>query len=110
MPNARQIPAPLRVFLCALLCIGATLDDIDYINAIRAPRTMNGVRANGGMADDDSDDQHAHFFRAPLSPAVDWQAPFLSSLYTIQLLHPPAAAVAAAVTRSGRAPPPEASA
>ena len=107
MKSIRQIPSWLRILLCALLCIGATLDDIDYINAIRAPRTMNSSRASS-MADDDSDDQHTL-----LSPAAEASAtalnalgaPVLAALYTIRQAQPPTDLNQTATIRCSRAPP-----
>ena len=104
MADTRQIRSWLRIVLCALLCIGATLDDIDYINAIRAPRTMNGSRGSA-IADDDSDDQHTHFLLTPATETVDFSAPFLSALYTVQAPEPSSAFLIPPVVRSGRAPP-----
>jgi len=98
------MPGWLRIALCVLLCIGATLDDIDYINAIRASRTMN-VGRGSSIADDDSDDQHAHFVLAPAGSFVDLTTPFLSALYLIGPSEPRPAAVSAVDVRSGRAPP-----
>jgi hypothetical protein len=88
------------------LCIGATLDDIDYISAIRAPRTMNGLRATSS-AEDDSDDQHCHFWLASTAAGetVALQAPFLSALDPVGPLKPLALAVVSTLVRSGRAPP-----
>jgi hypothetical protein len=95
----------VRLVLCILLCIGATLDDIDYINAIRAPRTMNGLRATPS-ADDDSDDQHSHFLLVSTAgEIVDLNAPFLSALYAIKPLKPLSQGVLPIRVRSGRAPP-----
>ena len=80
------------------------LDDIDYVNAIRAPRTMNGSRASAA-ADDDTDDQHTHTMLAPAMQLVEVGAPFLSVLYALQPPAPVPVAMAAASIRSGRAPP-----
>lgn len=104
MVNTRQIRSWLRIVLCALLCIGATLDDIDYINAIRAPRTMNGLRSSS-VADDDSDDQHAHLMTAPTAAMVELNAPFLSDLHAVHTPAAQAMIVACTVIRAGRAPP-----
>lgn len=90
--------------LCTLLCIGATLDDIDYINAIRAPRTMNGSRGSA-VADDDSDDQHTHLLLAPINEAVNLSAPFLSAVDTVRQPEPLSPVEVSTVIRSGRAPP-----
>lgn len=104
MVDTRQIRGWLRILLCALLCIGATLDDIDYINAIRTARTMNGSRGSS-MADDDTDDQHAQFVLASIPNSIDLGAPFLAALYTLQSPRQPAAACTSTTVRSGRAPP-----
>ena len=105
MLAALQIRGIWRWVLCILLCIGATLDDIDYINAIRAPKTMNSLRS-GPVADDDSDDQHTHSWLAEAaSENLDLSAPFLSSLYIVGLLETPWPAVISIRIRSGRAPP-----
>jgi hypothetical protein len=93
----------LRIVLCGLLCIGATLDDIDYINAIRAPRTMSN--RGSSVADDDSDDQHSHLVLAPITETIDLSAPFLSALYTVSAPGPPSIVTGLSVIRSGRAPP-----
>ena len=95
----------VRLVLCVLLCIGATLDDIDYINALRVPRTMTGLRATSS-AEDDSDDQHGHLTPAAAAgESVDLNAPFLSALFSIGPLKPVASAVAPVSVRCGRAPP-----
>ena len=107
MKSIRQIPSWLRIFLCALLCIGATLDDIDYINAIRAPRTMNSSRASS-MADDDSDDQHTLLSPAAEAPATALHAlgaPVLAALHTIRQAQPPTDLNQTATIRCSRAPP-----
>ena len=104
MANTLQIPSWLRIFLCALLCIGATLDDIGYINAIRAPRTMNSSRSSS-MAEDDSDDQHTHLLSSPPAAVIDLGTPFLPALHAIRPPEPPLVLNPIATIRSGRAPP-----
>ena len=107
MKNIRQIPSWLRISLCALLCIGATLDDIDYINAIRAPRTMGTSRASS-VADDDSEDQHTLLSPAaqpPASALYALHAPVLAALYTIRQAQPPANLNQTVPICCGRAPP-----
>lgn len=102
--DPRHIRSWLRIVLCALLCIGATLDDIDYINAIRAPRTMSSGRASS-VADDDTDDQHAHLMLAPAMQSVELGAPFLSVLSALQPPAPALVILATSSIRSGRSPP-----
>ena len=106
MPETRQIRTWLRILICAILCVGATLDDIDYINAIRAPRAMNGSRGSSA-ADDDSDDQHGHqhFQDARLAECLPLGAPFLTPLSPVLVASTPMLPALRIMVRSGRAPP-----
>jgi hypothetical protein len=103
VPTYRQVRSALKLALCLLLCVGATLDDIDYISALRA-RVSAANRTNPSV-EDDSDDQHAHLLAStePMAPCVS--AAFLAVLWVVQ---PQAACPARAVPpafRSARAPP-----
>ena len=104
MQNVRQIWSWWRIALCALLCIGATLDDIDYINAIHSPRAMTGSRATS-VADDDTDDQHSHFVLAPADQEFHLAAPFLSDIHTLETPKSQRQTFGGSPVLAGRAPP-----
>ena len=103
MSTYRQIRGALKLALCLLLCVGATLDDIDYINALRV--RVSGANRSSPMVEDDSDDQHGHHLLASAPTAPHLSVPFLSALWTVQ----PEAALSdrglPPVVRSARAPP-----
>ena len=93
----------LKLGLVLLLCVGATLDDIDYINALRV--RVSGTNRTVPMVEDDSDDQHGHHMLAPEPVTPSLSVPFLSALWFLTPETLSSGDDMPPVLRSARAPP-----
>ena len=103
MPTYRRVKGVLKLALCLLLCVGATLDDIDYVNALRV--RIGSLNRGNPVVDDDSDDQHGHQLIAAKTADPFLGVPFLCVFWAIQLKIASPDRPAPRTVRSARAPP-----